>query len=335
MRLIDDLANARIERPAIVTIGSFDGLHIGHQELIRELVAHARETASLSVVVTFHPHPRAVLRPWLSPKVLTTPGEKAVLLAQMNLDVLLLLRFTQRMAQTPAAEFIRLLYEHLHMAELWVGKDFALGRGREGDVPALRRMGTQWGFQVREVEPVALGGRVVSGTWVRELLAAGQVGEARRLLGRPYSLAGEVVTGAQRGRCLGFPTANLAVRPERAIPPDGVYAVYALIGEERWPAVANVGVRPSFDAGERAIEVHLIGYEGDLYGRDLVIEFAMRLRPERRYPDVCELVRQIGRDVERAQQLLTVEQERPELEDGARVSGSAAHGRRGPGSLGA
>lgn len=310
MRLIDDLNRAAVERPTIVTIGSFDGLHIGHQRLICELITRARETGSLSTVVTFHPHPRAVLRPWLSPKVLTTPGEKAVLMAQFGLDILVLLRFTAALSRVSAAEFIHMLYERLHMAELWVGQDFALGHGREGDVAALRRMGARWGYQLRVVEPIRVDNRAVSSTWVRELLATGQVAEAKRLLGRPYNLAGEVVSGAQRGRCLGFPTANLAVRPERAIPADGVYAVYALIGEERWPAVANVGVRPSFNTGQRAIEVHIIDYQGNLYGRDLVIEFIERLRPERRFADVCELARQIGCDIEQSRQLLACEPEK-------------------------
>lgn len=319
MRLIVDLARAQVQRPTIVTIGAFDGLHIGHQHLVRELIQHARDRASLSAVVTFHPHPRSVLRPWLGPKVLTTPGEKAVLLAQMGLDVLVLLSFTPAMAQTPAADFVRLLYERLQMAELWVGKGFALGRGREGDVRALQRMGAEWGFQVRVVEPVAVGGRVISSTLVRELLASGQVAEARQLLGRPYSLAGEVVAGAQRGRCLGFPTANLSVRPERAIPPDGVYAVYAGLGDERRPAVANIGQRPSFNAGQRTIEVHIIGYQGDLYGQDLVVEFMNRLRPERRYDDICQLVRQIAADVEQARRLLGTEEVRTPQQDGETV----------------
>ena len=319
MRLIDDLASAQVDSPTIATIGAFDGLHIGHQYLIRELVKHARETASLSVVVTFHPHPRSVLRPWLGPKVLTTPGEKAVLLAQMGLDILVLLRFTVEVARTPAKEFVRMLHERLHMAELWVGEGFALGHRRQGNVPALRKMGAEWGFQVRVVKPVALGGEEVSSTRVRELLSAGRVSEARHLLGRPYSLAGEVVAGARRGHCLGYPTANLAVRPERAVPPDGVYAAYAVIGEERWPAVANVGERPSFNTGQRAIEVHIIGYRGDLYGRDLVVEFIKRLRPERRFEDICELVQQIGHDIEQAQRLFDAEEVRAREQDGERV----------------
>jgi riboflavin kinase/FMN adenylyltransferase len=320
MRLIVDLASAQVQRPTIVTIGAFDGLHIGHQELIGGLVRHARETDRLSAVVTFHPHPRSVLRPWLGPKVLTTPGDKAVLLERMGLDILVLLSFTPAMARTPAAEFVGMLHKHLHMVELWVGKGFALGRKREGDVRALQQMGAEWGFEVRVVRPIGSGGRIISSTRVRELLAAGRVAEARKLLGRPYSLTGEVVGGDRRGRCLGFPTANLAVRIERAVPPDGVYAVYANIGDERWPAVANIGERPSFRTGQRAIEVHIIGYRGDLYGQDLAVEFVERLRPEHRYEDVCELVRQIGRDVDEARRLLASEEVRSAQADGERIS---------------
>lgn len=321
MRLIDDLASAQVERPTVVTIGAFDGLHVGHQHVIRELVEHAREAGRLSAVVTFHPHPRAVLRPWLSPKVLTTPGDKAALLAQMGLDILVLLRFTRELAHTPAEEFVRLLHERLNMAELWVGRDFALGRGRQGNVPALESMGAHMGFQVKIVESITIDGRPVSSTWVRELLAVGQVSKARRLLGRPYSLVGEVVGGARRGRCLGFPTANLAVRPERALPPDGVYAVYANVRRQRLPAVANIGERPSFDnAGQRTIEVHILDYAGDLYGRDLVVEFISRLRRERRFEDVCKLVEQITQDVERARRIFAAEAEEAPEEDGARVS---------------
>ncbi len=320
MRLIDNLTETIVEEPTVVTIGAFDGLHFGHQELVKELVGHARQTGRASALVTFHPHPRTVLRPWLGPKVLTTPGEKAALLAQWGLDILVLLRFTPQLAATPAESFVRLLVEHLRMAELWVGPDFALGRGREGDVPALRRMGERWGFTVHIVEPVVRNGRVVSSTWVRELLQAGQVAEARQLLARPYALAGEVVSGDRRGRCLGYPTANLAVRPERALPPDGVYAVYALIGEQRLPAVANIGERPSFNTGRRAIEVHVLDYRGDLYGQDLVIEFVKRLRPERRFEDICDLIEQIERDVRRARQLFAAEEERTPEQNGERVS---------------
>ncbi len=321
MQLIDDLITASVERPTVVAIGAFDGLHIGHQRIIAQLIAHARETSRLSAVVTFHPHPRSVLSPWLSPKVLTTPGDKAALLARMGVDILVLLRFTPELARTSAGEFVHMLCERLHMAELWVGRDFALGRGREGNVPALRAMGERLGFEVHTFDPVVIDGRPVSSTWVRELLATGQVDDARRLLGRPYSLAGEVVGGARRGRCLGFPTANLAVRPERALPPDGVYAVYAIVDKRRLPAVANVGERPSFNTGQHAIEVHILDYTGDLYGRDLVIEFVSRLRPERRFDDVCELVTQIGRDVERARGLFAAEvEEEAQQGDGERIS---------------
>jgi riboflavin kinase / FMN adenylyltransferase len=320
MRVIDDLTRASVDRPSIVTIGSFDGLHLGHHALVGYLVARAHQTGTASVLVTFHPHPRAVLRPWLSPKVLTTPGEKAVLLAQWGLDVLVLLHFTPQMAHTPAEEFVRLMAENLHMTELWVGQDFALGRGREGDVAALREMGKRYGFALHVVEPVLVDSRPASSTWVRELLAAGQVAEARRVLGRPYSIAGEVVSGSSRGRCPGYPTANLAVRSERALPPDGVYATYATIGEQRLRAVANIGNRPSFGEGQRAVEVHILDYQGNLMGRDVVVEFVQRLRPERHYTDVCQLVRQIDRDVRRSRQWFAAEEEGAQADDGAALS---------------
>lgn len=320
MRLIDDLDRAEIGRPTVVTIGSYDGLHVGHRRLLSELIAHAHDTDRLSALVTFHPHPRAVLSPWLSPKVLTTPGEKAVLLAQWGLDILVLLRFSPELAQTPAPDFVRHLCQRLHMAELWVGENFALGRGREGDVAALRRMGALWGFTVRVIETVTVDGQSVSSTRVRELLATGQVAEARKLLGRPYSIAGEVVSGARRGRCLGYPTANLAVRPERAMPPDGVYAVRALVGEQRYPAVANIGERPSFNGEGHTVEVHILDYEGDLYGQDLVVEFMERLRPERRYEDICELIRQIGSDSENARQLLGAQKEEAREQQSSGIS---------------
>jgi riboflavin kinase/FMN adenylyltransferase len=320
MRLIDDLTSVQVEQPTIVTIGAFDGLHIGHQQIMRQLVAQARESGRLSAVVTFYPHPRAVLQPWLSPKVLTTPGEKAVLLSQLGIDILVILRFTPALAQTPAPAFVRMLHERLQMTELWLGQDFALGRKREGDAPSLQAMGARMGFQVRVIDPVVVDGRPVSSTWVRELLATGQVDKARHLLGRPYSLTGEVVGGARRGRCLGFPTANLAVRPERALPPDGVYAVYALIDQQRLPAVANIGERPSFNTGQRTIEVHILDYAGNLYGRDLVIEFISRLRPERRFDDVQDLVAQIASDVEQARRILVAEQEKTPEHNGQRIS---------------
>lgn len=304
MLLIDNWEQAHLEQDTVATIGAFDGVHLGHQFLIRNLVARAKETGRLAMVVTFHPHPVAVLRPDLPIRYLTTPGEKAVLMEQLSLDILAILPFDAQMAQMSAAEFTGALVRHLRLRELWVGPDFALGRNREGDIATLRALGADQGFTVRAVEPFLLDGEVVSSTRIRALLAQGDVRGATRLLGRYPTVAGEVVPGARRGRALGYPTANLEVRQERAVPADGVYAVFAVLGTERYPGVANIGVRPSFDNGARTVETFILDFDQDIYGCDLVVEFVERLRPEQRFPNIADLVRQIGQDVEVARRIL-------------------------------
>ncbi len=307
--MIDDLSQANLDCDTVLTIGAFDGVHRGHQHLIRQLVQEARRTQRLAGLITFYPHPNAVLFPYNPTYYLTTPGEKAALLERMGLDVLAILPFDRKMAQTPARDFVEMICRHLHMAELWVGADFALGRNREGDVAALEAMGRELGFAVRVVEPLTWRGEPISSTRIRSLLLKGRVREAAELLGRYPSVSGEVVRGSLRGRCLGFPTANLRVRPERAIPADGVYAAYARLGEERYQGVANIGVRPSFEiAGERLVEIHILDFERDIYGCDLVVEFVERLRSERRFERVEELVAQIKRDIAQARRILAEEE---------------------------
>ncbi len=307
MLLIDNWEQANLDKDTVVTIGAFDGVHRGHQFLIGNLIARARETDRLSTVVTFHPHPVTVLRPDLEIRYLTTPGEKAILMEQLSLDVLAILPFDMQMAQMSAADFIRALVQHLRLRELWVGPDFALGRNREGNVAKLTALGAELGFAVRRVEPFVLDGEVVSSTRIRTLLAQGDVRAATRLLGRYPTVAGEVVHGARRGRALGYPTANLEVRQERAVPSDGVYAVFAVLGDERYLGVANIGVRPSFDNGARTVETYILDFDQDIYGCDLVVEFVERLRPEQRFASIADLVKQIGRDVEVARRILTEE----------------------------
>ncbi|MEJ2212166.1 MAG: bifunctional riboflavin kinase/FAD synthetase [Anaerolineae bacterium] len=304
MEVIDDLAKVGLRRETILTIGAFDGVHRGHQALISPVVTRARAFGRLSGVITFHPHPAVVLAPDRAPRYLTTPGEKVALLERLGVDLVVLLTFDRRMASTPARDFVETVSWRLRMQELWVGADFALGRRREGDVDYLRRLGRELGYDVNVVEPLLLDGEVVSSSRIRRLLLEGEVEEATRLLGRYPSLSGEVVEGARRGHTLGFPTANLEIRPERAVPANGVYAVYALLGRERHPAVANVGVRPTFDNGQRTVETYILDFEGDLYGCDLVVEFVARLRRERRFESVEDLVEQIGKDTEMARSML-------------------------------
>jgi riboflavin kinase/FMN adenylyltransferase len=304
MQVIDDLTKVHLEQETVLTIGAFDGLHLGHQALLGEVVARAQAAGRLAVVITFHPHPAMVLAPDRAPRYLTTPGEKVALLEGLGIDLVVVLAFNRQVAAMSAREFMTNVSRHLRVRELLVGADFALGRNREGDLPRLQELGLELGYKVHIVEAFLLDGKVVSSSRVRALLNQGAVEQVARLLGRYPSLSGEVVMGAQRGQRLGFPTANLDVRPERAVPADGVYAVFALLGAERYPAVANVGVRPSFDNGQRTVETHIFDFEQDIYGCDLVVEFVARIRDERRFEDINNLVAQIGRDSEAARKIL-------------------------------
>ena len=307
MQVVDNLRGVQPDRGMILTVGAYDGLHRGHQALLSKLIRHSRCSGYLSGLITFHPHPRAVLQTGYHVQYLTTPGEKAALLERMDLDTLVVLRFSQDLASMSPRDFVLSLCDHLQMRELWVGEDFALGRNREGNVHTLRALGAELGFEVRAVETVVLDGIPVRSSSIRDLLGKGEVARASQMLGRYYSLSGEIVQGAQRGRCMGFPTANLAVREERVVPADGVYATCALLGTERYHSVTNIGVRPSFDDAERTIEVHILDLDEGLYGQDLVVEYVRRLRPERRFQTIDDLVAQLHRDVERARGVLGVE----------------------------
>jgi riboflavin kinase/FMN adenylyltransferase len=322
MQIIDDLSQVHLDKDTILTIGAFDGVHRGHQYLIGQLLQKARRTHRLAGLLTFHPHPSAVLSPRNPTRYLTTPGEKVALLERLGLDIVAILPFNQEMAQTLARDFIERVSRQLRMTELWVGKDFALGYGREGTTDVLRALGQEMGFSVETIIPLVWKGEVISSTRIRSLLFRGRMREAAELLGRYPSLAGEVVRGAQRGRCLGFPTANLEVRAERAVPANGIYAVYVVLGEERYQGVANVGVRPSFDNGERTVETYILDFEADIYGCDLVVEFVQRLRPEKRFTDIKKLITQIERDIVEARRILAAEKPPPWPEEAFRAEAS-------------
>jgi riboflavin kinase/FMN adenylyltransferase len=304
MQVIGDLLKAHLQQETILTIGTFDGVHRGHQSLIAALVAQARVTGRLAAVLTFHPHPVMILAPDRAPRYLTTPGEKLALLERLGVDLVILQQFSREVAATSAREFMETASRHLRVRELWVGTDFALGKNREGSAPRLQELGRDLGFDVRLFETVLGGEQAISSSRIRSLLDQGRVHEAAQLLGRYPHLSGEVVVGAERGHRLGFPTANLHVRAERAVPADGVYAVFAVLGNERRPAMANIGVRPSFDNGERTVETHIFDFDQDIYGCDLVVEFVARLRDERKFEDIGDLVAQIGRDSQAARQVL-------------------------------
>ena len=305
MRVIHSLDGTGIDSDVVLTIGTFDGVHRGHQHLLHKLVAHAREARQLSVALTFDPHPRALLRPEAPLTVLSTLEERTTILETLGLDLLIVLPFTSNLASTPAADFVAMLCDRLHMRELWVGAGFAMGRQREGGVAQLQELTHHLGYALRVVKPLRDDGRPISSTRIRTLLSQGNVAEAARLLGRHYSVSGRVVRGSERGQSLGFRTANLRVSPERTLPANGVYAVWVLVSGHRFQGVGNLGVRPSFGGGEHVLEVHLLDYEGSLYGETLGTEFVQYLRDERRFDVAAALVDQIRRDILRARASLT------------------------------
>lgn len=294
-----------LAEPVYLTIGNFDGVHRGHQRLICELAAAAHAHGARAGLLTFEPHPVAVLRPDVKVLRLTTNEERADLLAALGLDFVVALPFTRETATTPAADFLTNLMQHLPLVELWVGPDFALGRGREGNTARLAELGRAMGFNLRVVPPYDWRGEPVRSSRVRSLLSEeGAVSQAAELLGRPYRLWGEVVVGARRGRQLGFPTANLRIPEERLVPAYGVYACWAWRGDRGYPAVINVGVRPSFDNGHPSVEAYLLDFSGDLYGEMLGLSFIARLRGEQKFANISELIAQIRSDARRAGEIL-------------------------------
>lgn len=290
-----------------LTIGSFDGVHRGHQEIIKNLSSGAHAAGAQAVVLTFHPHPAKVLGKRQDFYYLTSPEERAALLSEMGVDFVITFPFDMQVAATSARDFVEEIHAHLGIRTLWVGHDFALGRNREGDIPFLSRLGKEFGFTVEVVEQVKVDDLVVSSSQIRALLRQGEVNQAQLLLGRPYSVEGTVVPGDGRGRTIGIPTANLRVWEEKLLPRSGVYVCRALIGEEFHGAVTNIGVRPTFDQQELVphVEAHLLDFDQDLYGKEIRLEFIHRLRDEQRFPNPQSLVAQIYQDIERGRLILS------------------------------
>lgn len=281
-----------------MAIGSFDGLHLGHRALVERVIGRAKELGAHSALLTFQPHPRQVLSGEAEGFILTPWGEKGRLLAEWGLELLVVMEFTRELSRRPAEDFLAEVAEKLGPVELWCGPDFALGWGREAGPAELAAIGEELGFRMEVMEPLHIGGQVVSSSLIRTLLVEGRVGEAAKLLGRPPSLAGVVVAGDSRGRVLGFPTANLELDGELVLPGDGVYAVRAVLpAGSVHPGVANLGRRPSFDGKVLRLEVHLLDFQGGLYGMELKVDFIKRLREERRFASPGELAAQVARDI--------------------------------------
>lgn len=307
MVILEQTHLARPQFPgSVVTVGNFDGVHRGHRSLLRQVAGRARELGVPSVVYTFHPHPLKILNPALCPPLLTSFEDRAALVAAEAIDALVWARFDREYAAQEPEEFARdTLGAALRARELWVGPDFAFGRGRRGSIAMLRDAGDALGFAVRVIAPLAEEGEAVSSTRIRQAVAEADFRTAERLLGRPYSVRGPVVRGEARGRGLGFPTANVLPR-EECLPPPGVYAGWAA-GEGLLRAAAvNVGPNPTFGGGGTTVEAYLLEFSGDLYGLELELRFVAPLRREVAFRTPEDLARQIRRDVEGVRRMLGV-----------------------------
>lgn len=283
-------------KPVVATIGAFDGIHRGHHVLLDQVVDRARGLGLTSLCVTFDPHPDLVLYPDRQVTYLTDRAEKERVLHQLGLDEVMVIEFTTALSLLTPEEFLGMIEERYPLAELWVGSDFALGRGRSGTITALAELGRIQGFALHVVPPQRADSEVISSTFIRSLLAQGNVRNANRLLGRRYRISGIVESGAARGRQIGFPTANIRPDPKRALPADGVYAAVVTLDGVEHRAVANLGSRPTFKEGERLLEVHLLDVTANLYDRPLDVDFVDRLRDTRRFDSIDALRAQIARD---------------------------------------
>jgi riboflavin kinase/FMN adenylyltransferase len=302
MRLFHGTDNAKIARPTVLTLGVFDGLHLGHQLIMKTIVERARATGAVPTVITFDPHPRALLHPESAPPLLQTFDQKIEALGVLGIEQTIVIHFDQNFAQIRAEDFLRaVIADRLHAKEVYLGCGFAFGHGREGNIELLRTVSQSLGFFADEVPELRLRGRRVSSSRIRELLQQGRVNIARRMLGRPYGVEGRVVRGDERGARLGFPTANLHPQ-NRVIPRNGVYVTATLIDGQWRRSVTNIGTRPTFGSDNKSsVETFVMNWSGDLYGDVVRVRFLSRLREEKKFSSVDELKSQIDRDVSRAQ----------------------------------
>lgn len=305
MTIVHDLKELTPGAGTYLAIGKFDGVHLGHHHLLAPMVKAAEAAGAQSAVITLHPNPLEVLAPDRPIAYLTTLEERTRRLSELGIDTVIVLPFDQSVAQTPARRFVERITEHVRLQQLWAGPGFALGKGRQGDIPFLRNLGEELGYSVQVVDPMRIGGEVVSGTRVRELLREGRVSEAGVLLGRVPTLPGQVVAGSARGHDLGYPTANIEPPHKLVVPANGIYAVRVELAGEILDGVASIGVRPTFESdGARTVEVHIFDFDRDIYGEDLTIEFVRRLRDELKFDSVDALIAQMDDDAANARAIL-------------------------------
>jgi riboflavin kinase/FMN adenylyltransferase len=304
MEIEQELANMGPQRETLLTIGVFDGVHAGHRYLLKTLQQQAAEKNLLSGVVTFNPHPQSVLHPHNQLLWLSDPEDRVKSLQKLDINLVAVLTFTPEVAQLSAQEFMSLVKKHLRMRSIMVGPDFTLGRGQEGNIQLLRALGREMKFSVEVIPPYTINGEVVSSTFIRQALTQGDMEKVRRLMGHYFQIGGKVIASDRRGRILGFPTANLDIKPQQALPGNGIYASITQVDDKQFPSATNIGTRPTFGEGEKNVETHLLNYKGDLYGKEIRVEFMRKLRDEQRFPSSEELKAQIRKDIREVEAIL-------------------------------
>jgi len=303
LRSIPELS--RLPGPLFLAIGVFDGVHLGHQAVISTSAGHAQAVHGTPVVVTFDPHPEKILRPDKAPHLITATPHKVALIRTLGVQHLLIISFDKNFAATEPEDFVQQLVQHSKpLREICVGHEWSFGRNRRGNLELLKKLGAQFHFNVVGIPPVAVNGEIVSSTTIRRALEAGDLEKAATMLGRDYTILGTVVHGDDLGKKIGFPTANLSAHSEQ-FPPNGVYFAEAKLDDVVFPGVVNLGYRPTMSSGSsnRTLEVYLLNFDRDIYGKDLELRFLRYLRPEKKFENVDALVEQIERDVQQACEL--------------------------------
>ena len=290
----------RPELKTVVTMGNFDGIHLGHQALVGNAVAEAKQWRTKSVVFTFEPHPLKLLAPERAPRMIVNHQDKIDMLQALGVAAIIVQTFDRRFASIEAEDFVRrYLLECLNLSKIWLGRDLRFGRARQGDAEDLIRWGSELGFGVGIVEPILVQGKRISSSRIRQLIEQGRVDEVRPMLGRYHFISGMVVSGHRRGRNMGFPTANLAATTE-LLPQDGIYATILELQNHHWLSVSSVGHNPTFEKGSRTVEAHILDFTQDIYGEPVKLSFVQRIREERKFAQIEDLVTQMHEDVQAA-----------------------------------
>jgi len=306
MKIDEELACFSSKRESILTIGVFDGVHLGHRYLISSLVEKSRHTGRLSGVLTFRNHPRSILDPNFKPSYITTLSQRIDLIKQLGVDFVIPISFNTQVSNLKARDFAFKLTSILNLKEMVFGPDFAMGHQREGDSNVLSAIGDELGFNIMVIDPLTNNqGSTIKSTTIRQAIFNGNVTDAGKLLGRNFNINGEVIKGFGRGEPMGFPTANIKSAPETIVPGDGIYATWATVEGQRYMSATSIGIRPTFDASNRTVETFIIDFNGKLYGKQLGLDFVSRIRNEIKFPSIEDLKNQMSQDIEETKKILT------------------------------